>query len=206
MNKEPEEVTDDEQADVSFSQEWQQLQSDWQSYQPDIVKIKKRIQWVTWRMVGVLVLDVAVLVSYIPFLLFFILLEDSSLASKIWHVGMLPLLVYGVYWDFKLRLPLFKLEDESTKKILSFYMKRVKAGIKLGDVGFKFCLFLIALFILWVGAGFLFDLGEEKITELHFIVFGLVWIGAFAGIMYWYRHKKLKEAKHLSELWKDFLE
>ncbi len=186
--------------------EWQQLQSDWQSYQPDIAKIKKRIAWVTWRMVGVLVLDVLVLLSYIPFLVYVILPEDNSLAIKLWHYGMFPFLVYGVYWDFKLRLPLFKLEDQSTKNILAFYLKRVNAGIKLGDLGFKFCLLLVVLFVVWIGTSFAIDLGEEKLHRPSFIIMGIAWIGLFAGIMYWYRNKKTKELKRLTKLWKEFLE
>ncbi len=186
--------------------EWQQLQNDWQSYQPDMNKIKKRIAWVTWRMIGVLILDVIFLLSYIPFILYWAFPEEPSLAIQLWHYSMFPLLVYGVYWDFKLRLPLFRLENKSTKGILAFYLKRVIAGIKLGNLGYKFCIFLIVLFLVWVGASFYFDLGEEKIHKISFIIFGVCWIGLFAATMYWYKRKKQKELVRLQALWKAFLE
>ncbi len=188
------------------NQEWQRLQEDWQSYQPDIVKLKKRIAWVTWRMVAILMLDVVFLLGYIPFILYWFFYEEPSLAMKLWHYAMVPLIVYGVYWDFKLRLPLFKLENESTKGILGFYLKRVDAGIKLGDLGFKFCLFLVVLFVVWVGASFYFDLGEEKLQKASFIIFGTVLISLLGVIMYWYRNKKRKEFIRLQALWKEFLE
>ncbi len=203
MNKIPENNKDTLNHEVD---DWQQLQQDWQSYQPDIVKIKKRIAWVTWRMVAILAMDVLLLVLYIPFLMFETIQESTSLAEKIWHFGMFPLIVYGVYWDFKLRLPLFKLESESTKDILGFYLKRVKAGVQLGDLGYKFSLVLEVLFIVWVGGNWYFDLGEERLKELSFITFGICWFGLFAGIMYWYKLKKQKEVFHLTKLWKEFLE
>lgn len=186
--------------------EWQQLQNDWQSYHPDMVKIKKRITWVTWRMLAILILDVVFLLTYIPFVLFWVFPKEPSLAIKLWHYGMFPFLVYGVYWDFKLRLPLFKLENKSTKGILEFYLSRVNAGVKLGDLGYKFCLVLVVLFIIWIGANFYFELGDEKIQKVSFIVFGICWIGLFAVIMYWYKNKKKKEHIRLQALWKDFLD
>jgi hypothetical protein len=202
MNITPEDniETDDD------SNEWQELQHEWQSYQPDIVKIKKKIAWVTWRMIAILVIDVLLLIAFIPFLMFETMQESVSLAEKIWHFGMFPLFVYGVYWDFKLRLPLFKLESESTKDILAFYLKRVKAGIKLGELGYQFSLLLEVLFIVWLGANWYFDLGEERLKEIGFIVFGICWIGLFVGIMLWYKQKKEKELIRLTELWKEFLE
>jgi len=186
--------------------EWQQLQNDWQSYQPDIVKINKRIAWVTWRMFAVLALDAIVVLSYIPFLVYLTLYEDNSLAEIIWTYTMTPVLFYGVYWDFKLRLPLFKLDSESTKDILAFYLKRVKAGIRLGELGYKFSLFLIGAFSVWVSSSFYFDLGEEKLQKPSFIIFGIVWVSIMAGIMYWYKNKKQKEYFRLQKLWKEFLE
>lgn len=186
--------------------DWQQLQQDWQNYQPDIVKIKKRIAWVTWRMIAILAIDIIALLLFIPFLMFETMQESVSVAEKIWHFGMFPLFVYGVYWDFKLRLPLFKLESESTKDILGFYLKRVSAGIKLGNLGVKFSLLLEFLFMLWVAANWYFDLGEEKIKEVEFILFGLVWIALLAGIMFWYKVKKEREFIRLTKLWKEFLE
>ena len=186
--------------------DWQQLQSDWQSYQPDIAKIKRRIAWVTWRMIAILVIDVLVVVPYIPFLIFWVFDDGASLAEKIWHFGMLPLLLYGVYWDFKLRLPLFKLDNESTRGILECYLNRVKAGMSLGNVGYKFCLVLLVLFLAWVASSFYFELGEEKLQQPTFIIFGVVWISFFVAIMYWYRNKKQKEFKRLKSLWKEFLE
>ncbi len=186
--------------------DWQQLQNDWQSYQPDIAKIKRRIAWVTWRMVAVLVLDVLVVVTYVPFLIFWVFEDGASLAEKIWHFGMLPLLLYGVYWDFKLRLPLFKLDSESTRGILECYLKRVQAGVSLGNVGYKFSLLLLGLFLLWVASSFYFELGEDKLHQPTFITFGVLWIGFFAAILYWYRNKKQKELERLSALWKEFLE
>lgn len=186
--------------------EWQQLQSDWQSYQPDITKIKRRIQWVTWRMITILVLDVLVILTYVPFLIYWVFPEDSSLAEKIWHYGMFPLVVYGVYLDFKLRLPLFKLESESTKDILAFYLKRVNAGIMIGKWGYQFSLLLLVLFIIWVGASFYFDLGEKKLQRPQFIVYAILFISLFAITSYWYKNKKQKEASRLQALWKEFLE
>jgi len=194
-----------EQIDENI-EEWEQLKNDWQSYQPDIVKIKKRIAWVTWRMIAVLFLDVVVLITYVPFLIFWVFADGSSIAEKVWHFGLFPMLVYGVYWDFKLRLPLFKLDNESTKGILECYIKRVQAGIKLGDIGYKFSLLLVGFFVLWVASSFYFDLGEENLHKPEFIAFGIGWIGFIAGIMYWYRSKKQKEYLRLKELWKEFLE
>jgi hypothetical protein len=188
------------------NQEWQQLQEDWQSYQPDIAKIKKRIAWVTWRMIAILALDVVLLLGYIPFIVYWVFPEEPSFAIRLWHYAMAPLIVYGVYWDFKLRLPLFKLENESTKGILGFYLKRVDAGTKLGDLGYKFCLFVLVLFIVWVGASFYFELGEEKLQKASFIIFGVAWISLFGAIMYWYRNKKRKELVRLQALWKEFLD
>jgi hypothetical protein len=195
----------DEQFDNN-GDDWQQLQNDWQSYQPDIAKIKRRIAWVSWRMVAVLALDVLVVVTYIPFLIFWVFEDGVSLAEKIWHFGMLPLLLYGVYWDFKLRLPLFKLDSESTRGILECYLKRVSAGVSLGNLGYKFSLLLLGLFLLWVGSSFYFELGEEKLQQPVFITFGVLWIGFFAVILFWYRNKKQKELNKLTELWKEFLE
>lgn len=197
MSQEPQNHSNDE---------WQQLQNDWQSYQPDMVKIKKRIAWVTWRMIAILVLDVVFLLGYILFILYWSFPEEPSLAIQLWHYGMFPLIVYGVYWDFKLRLPLFKLENKSTRGILEFYLRRVNAGIKLGNLGYKFCVFLLALFLVWVGANFYFDLGEEKIQKISFIIFGVCWIGLFAATMFWYKRKKQKELVRLQALWKEFLE
>jgi len=186
--------------------EWKELQSDWQSYRPDIKKIKKRITWVTWRMIAVLVMDLLILFAYVPVGIFFVLIESQSLASKIWYLGMLPVLLYTVYWDFKLRLPLFKLDSESTKDILAFYLKRVSAGVRLGNFSIKFCLSLLVLYSLWIGASFYFDLGEEKLQKASFIFSGFVWIGCFTYISYWYRNRKAKELIRLNELWKGFLE
>ncbi len=195
----------DEQFDNN-GDDWQQLQNDWQSYQPDIAKIKRRIAWVTWRMVAVLVLDVLVVVTYIPFLIFWVFDDGASLAEKIWHFGMLPLSLYGVCWVFKLRLPLFKLDSESTRGILECYLRRVRAGVSLGNLGYKFSLLLLGLFLLWVGSSFYFELGEEKLQKPTFIVFGTLWISFFAVILLWYRNKKRKELVRLSALWKEFLE
>jgi len=192
--------------DDPMDDEWQQLQSDWQSYQPDIEKIKKRIAWVTWRMIAILALDVLVVLSYIPFLVYFVFLDDVSFAEKIWSYLMTPILFYGVYLDFKLRLPLFKLEGESTKDILAFYLKRVSAGVSLGDIGYKFSLLLLFMFAIWVSASFYFDLGEEKLQRPSFIIFGTAWISFFASIMYWYKNKKKKEFVRLQNLWKNFLD
>jgi len=186
--------------------EWQQLQNDWQSYQPDIAKIKKKIAWVTWRMIAVLALDVLVVITYIPFLIFYVFPEDNSIAMKAWHFAMFPVLMYGVYIDFKLRLPLFKLESQSTEAILRFYLKRVKAGIVLGQWGYRFSVLLLGLFVVWVVSNYLFEWGEAKLEKTSTIVFGMIWISFFAGIMHWYRIRKTKEAKRLQALWKEFLE
>ncbi|MBV1910738.1 MAG: hypothetical protein KUG78_15655 [Kangiellaceae bacterium] len=186
--------------------DWEQLQNDWQSFQPDIVKIKRRIEWVTWRMSFILFIDLVFLFGYVPFLIYFVLPESTSLAEKIWHIGMFPVFVYGVYWDFKLRLPLFRIDQESTQGILGSYLARVKAGITLGDIGFKFSLALVVLFLLWVGSSYYFELGEEKLQRPTFILFGVTFISSMAGIMYWYRVKKQKEYSKLKELWKEFLE
>ena len=50
MKNDIDEPREENSENNAFSEEWQQLQEDWQSYQPDIAKIKRRIQWVTWRM------------------------------------------------------------------------------------------------------------------------------------------------------------
>jgi len=190
----------------SNNDDWQKLQNDWQSYQPDIQKIKRRITWVTWRMIVVLGIDLIILLSYVPFVIFFVLPESKSLALKIWLIGMIPVIMYGIYWDFKLRLPLFKLESESTKDILAFYLKRVTAGVKLGNFSIKFCFSLLVFYSLWIASSFYFDLGEEKLHQLSFIIKGLVLFGCFIFGSYWYRNKKAKELVRLKALWKEFLE
>jgi hypothetical protein len=189
----------------SSNQEWQQLQDEWQNYQPDIAKIKKRIAWLTWRMIAILVIDVLAVIGYLPFLFLVVFTEESTVAMKVWHFAMLPLLAYGVYWDFKLRLPLFKLESESAMDILKFYLDRVRAGIKIGDIGFKFSLSLVVLFVIWVATSFFVDMGEEKLQQPSFIIFGISWMVLFAGIMHWYRNRKTKELERLKALWQDFL-
>lgn len=199
-------IEDNTTKDLPSDDEWLQLQNDWQSYQPDIVKIKKRITWVTWRMIAILALDVLVVVTFIPYLIYFTFFADSSLADKIWNYSITPVLFYGVYLDFKLRLPLFKLDGESTKDILAFYLKRVNAAVTLGDIGFKFSLVLLGMFGGLVILSFYLDLGEEKFEKLSFIVFGIAWIGFFAAIMYWYKIKKTKESHRLQKLWKEFLD
>jgi len=199
-------IDDNNTQEFSSDDDWLQLQTDWQSYQPDMVKIKKRITWVTWRMFAILALDVLVVVSFIPYLIYFTFYTDSSLADKIWNYSITPVLFYGVYLDFKLRLPLFKLDGESTKDILAFYLKRVNTAVSIGDIGFKFSLLLLGMFAGLVISSFFLELGEKKLQEFSFIVFGIVWIGFFTGIMYWYKVKKQKEACRLQKLWKEFLD
>ncbi len=190
----------------SDNEDWQQMQNDWQSYQPDIKKIKRRILWVTWRMIAILVLDVLILVTYIPFLIFWVIPANEALMIKIWHYAMFPLLIYGVFLDFKLRMPLLRIEGESTKGILGLYLERVKAGVKLGIWGFRFCFMLLVLFLTWIGVTLIVEPEIVLAHKLKNIIFGLVWIGLFAGGSYWYKNRKQEEEIRLTSLWKEYLE
>ena len=123
--------------------DWDELQSQWQSYQPDMQKIKSRINWVTWRMRLILLVDVIILVSYFPVIWF--LLEDRSVTRLeiVFHVLIGFALVYGVYLDFKIRLPIFRAQGDSTKDVLALYLARVKAGIRLANLTFYASIFLL---------------------------------------------------------------
>ena len=186
--------------------DWESLQSEWQAYEPDIQQIKKKISWVTWRMAAILVIDVVVVVSYFPFL--FIVLDnpENNWLVNSWHYLLGLLLIYGVYLDFKIRLPILRSQGDSAKEVLELYLKRTEAGIAIGRIGKNFSWFLLAAFVLWWLANFLFMPENHKVTRWQFGLFGVVWISAFVFICRWYELKKRKEFKKLSELWREYLD
>lgn len=186
--------------------DWEKLQSQWQSYEPDIQSIKKKINWVTWRMYLILTMDVLVVLTYFPFLYYVALKSDSSWVANSWHYFMGVVLLYGVYLDFKIRLPILKNNAKTTKEVLELFINRVKAGINLAWWGKVFCFGLIGFFWLWIAANFLIENGDPKIGNFTFLTFGTIWIGGFSLVFIWYEKKKRKELKKLTILWKDYLE
>jgi hypothetical protein len=188
------------------NQEWMQLQKDWQSFQPDINKINKKISWVTWRMISILVLDVITILAYIPFLIVWVVPAETSLIYKLWPYLMLPIGIYGVYLDFKLRIPLFKLEKGSSKDILSAYLKFVRTGVLVGLWGGRFSLGLLAWFIFWALAVHFLD--PENAKRLSIILLaGVTSVLVLTSLaMYWYKAKKAKEAQNILALWREYLE
>ena len=113
--------------------------------------------------------------------------------------------IYGVYLDFKLRIPIFRLQSESTKDVLKLYLNRTKVGIQLGVICKFFLYGLLVSFWIWVAAIQYFFPEEPKYSEWQFIVFGSVWISLFIPVAVWYQRKKQREYDELSELWKEYL-
>ena len=186
--------------------DWDKLQAEWQTYQPDVQQIKKKINWVTLRMIAVLFLDLVVLLGYFPFLFYFIDIETFSWVENSWHVFIGILLVYGVYLDFKIRLPLIRMEGESTKDVLALYLKRTRAGIVIGRYGRYFSWLLLAGFIIWFAANLLLVEQPAKEFKWQFAVFGVVWITGSALICRWYENKKKKEYDKLKALWREYVD
>jgi len=186
--------------------DWEKLQSEWQAYEPDIQKIKKKINWVTWRMYFILAMDVLMILAYIPFVYYFAYQSDESWIANSWHYFMGVVLIYGVYLDFKIRFPILRNNASSTKEVLELFINRVKAGINLGWWGKVFCFGMLGFFWLWVAGNTFLENGDAKIGDLGFFIFGTVWIGFFSLIFIWYERKKRKELTELEELWKDYLE
>ena len=186
--------------------DWEDLQSEWQSYQPDVQKIKKKINWVTWRMGLILVFDVVALVGYVPFLIYVVKIEQNSWLINSWHIMLGLLLIYGVYLDFKIRLPILRSQGESTKEVLELYLKRTEAGVTVGRLGKKFSWVLLIAFVLWFAANWIWTPDNPKATSWEFGLFGTVWISVFVFISHWYEGKKQKEFDKLNKLWKDYID
>ncbi|MCW8877787.1 MAG: hypothetical protein OQJ89_16210 [Kangiellaceae bacterium] len=186
--------------------EWDDLQNDWQSYQPDIQKLKKKINWVTWRMYLILVMDVVILIAYFPFVYFITVDSDRSWLLNSWHYLMAPFLLYGVYMDFKIRLPILRNEGNSTRDVLELYLKRIEAGERIGRLGKIFCWLMLAAFWIWVAANAMLEAGDEKVVQSGFMIFGTLWIGGIMLICIWYERKKRREYKELKPLWQDYLD
>ena len=186
--------------------DWDKLQSEWQAYEPDIQKIKKKINWVTWRMYFILAMDVLILVSYFPFVYYMAYDFEAGFWANSWHYFMGVFLAYGVYLDFKIRLPILRNSAKSTKEVLSLFIERVNAGVYLGWVGKIFCYVMILFFWIWVGANAYLEEGDSKVGNLGFFIFGTVWIASLSLIFIWYERKKRKELKELKSLWKDYLD
>jgi hypothetical protein len=186
--------------------DWETLQTEWQAYQPDIQQIKKKVSWVTWRMGAVLLIDVVILLAYIPFLIYFVASDESGWIVDGWHYFIGLLLVYGVYLDFKIRLPIFRSQGDSTKAVLELYLKRTEAGIAIGRIGKNFSWVLLVAFSLWWLANFFLFPENEKIARWQFGLFGIVWISAFVIMCRWYQQRKEKEFIKLKALWRDYLD
>ena len=195
--------TNQEDRDI---QEWAQLQNDWQSFQPDLKKINKKISWVTWRMISILIFDVIAILAYIPFLIIWVIPAETSLIYKLWPYLMLPIAIYGVYLDFKLRIPLFKLDKGSSKDILGAYLKFVETGVLVGLWGARFSLGLLVWFLFWMLAVHFFDHENAKRLSVSLVVGAISAFILLSVIMYWYRAKKVKEAKNLLALWSEYIE
>ncbi len=190
---------------VGDSDEWLQLQQDWQTYQPDIERIKKKIAWVTWRMVFILALDVLIMIAYVPFLFYWVIPTDAPLIYKIWSYAMLPIGVFGVFLDFRLRLPVLRLEEGSTQDILKSYLKLVEAGVQVGLWSYRITLALLILFLIWTGV-IHYSIPPEEILLKPALFYSIsVTLAIVVAIMYWYSRKKLKEQQNLTALWKEFI-
>lgn len=185
--------------------EWLQLQQDWQAYQPDIVGIKKKIAWVTWRMISILVIDVLGMMLYVPYVVFWVAPNDAPLVYKLLSYAVIPLGFLGVFIDFKLRLPVLRLDRGSTRDVLKSYLKLVQAGVRIGLWGYRSVLVMLFLFIIWVIAVHYSTPNNEILVdpERLFLVFILLVITAAA--MFWYMRKKAKEEQKLSALWKEYI-
>jgi len=195
----------DEQRDNN-SEDWRQLQKDWQNFEPDLKKINKKISWVTWRMISILVLDVIIMLAYIPFLIVWVIPSEASFIYKLWPYLMLPLGIYGTYLDFKLRLPLFRLDKGSSKEILSAYLRFVQAGVLVGLWGFRFLFALLVLFVAWAFAVHYLDPESAKQLPIHLVASVASTVALSSAVMYWYKNKKTKESQNLLDLWQEFIE
>ncbi len=185
---------------------WEALQSQWQSYQPDMQKIKKKINWVTWRMGAILLVDVLFVLAYFPFLYYRLVENQEDWLLNSWDLLIGCLVVYGVYIDFKIRLPIFRAQGESTRDVLALYFNRVKAGVELGRFCKNFSFMLLAAFLLLVGVNQVYPSANPRISEPGFIVFGILWISGFVVLSIWYQKKKQKEHDNLKKLWQEYLE
>ncbi|TQV75081.1 hypothetical protein FLL45_09065 [Aliikangiella marina] len=186
--------------------DWDKLQAEWQTYQPDIQQIKKKINWVTLRMIAVLAIDVVVLVGYFPFIYYFLDFSMDNWIENSWHGVIGILLFIGVYLDFKIRLPILRMSGESTKEILAFYLKRTRAGVVIGRYGAGFSWLLLAIFTVWFAANLFLVAQPAKEFNWMFAAFGIVWISGAALLCHWYASKKQKEYLKLKQLWRDFID
>ena len=177
--------------------DWQDLQNEWQSYQPDVKKIQRKINWVTWRMVILLVLEVLLVTAYVVFVYYSVNYLETSSTVNLWNFFVGILAVFGLYLDFKLRLPVFRQQGSSTKDILGLYLKRTHMGISLGQWSKIFSWILLISFNAWIVINYLYFPEETRLSSLGFIVFGNIWISGFLLVCYWYKNKKQKEYQKL---------
>lgn len=185
--------------------DWEDLQAEWQAYQPDMQKIQKKISWVTWRMRLVLLIDVIFLVCYGYFTVYFVNQYPEDWLQNTWFIVILILSTYAVYWDFKIRLPIFHPQDDSTQAILRFYLNRTKAGIRLGKFGCNFCAVMLLAFWILTSVNYFYVTGNDKLLDPYFLVFGNVWILMFIFFYWQYKRKKQKEYNRLVSLWQEYL-
>lgn len=185
--------------------DWRDLQNEWQAYQPDVKKIQKKINWVTWRMIFLLFTEVILVLAYLGYLYHSANSQQNSSSVDIWNYFIGILAVVGLYLDFKLRLPVFRQQGSSTKDILGLYLMRTNMGISLGQWSKLFSWLLLMSFNLWVTINYLYFPEEPRISSIGFILFGNIWIGGFLLICYWYKNKKQMEYEKLKKLWQDYL-
>jgi hypothetical protein len=189
-----------------FDKSWQKLQSDWQSYQPDVKKIKQKISWVTWRMIALLTLDVIALIVYTVFLYLEIYQKNENWLVAIWFYLMGIAVLYGVYIDFKLRIPVFRLQGNSSQDVLNLYLKRTQVGVRLGQI----CQYVFAALLIcfWLWRYLILEyLPEDNIYNRKDITLSVsLWIVFCIVACYWYKNKKAKELQHLRQLWQGFVD
>lgn len=185
--------------------DWQDLQNEWQAYLPDVKKIQKKINWVTWRMTFLLVAEVIFVIAYLFYLYHLANEQQNSSSFNIWSYFIGILAVIGLYLDFKLRLPVFRQQGDSTKEILGLYLKRTEMGISLGQWSKLFSWILLISFNLWVMINYFYFPEEVRLSSVSFILFGNTWIGCFLLVCYWYKKKKEAEHEKLKLLWQDYL-
>ncbi len=185
--------------------DWQDLQQAWQSYQPDMKLIKKKINWVTWRMIFVLTIEVIFVAGYFGFLVYSANYKQNSLSVDVWNYFIGLFAVVGLFIDFKLRLPLMRLQGDTTKDILNLYLQRTHMGISLGLWCKYFSWLLLVSFNLWVMMSYLYFPEQVRLYRAEFILFGNVFISGSVLASYWYQHKKHKEYLKLKDLWQDYL-
>ncbi|MGX5173135.1 hypothetical protein ACUR5C_03800 [Aliikangiella sp. IMCC44653] len=186
--------------------DWETLASEWQAYQPDMRKINRKTNWVTYRMIAILALDLVILLAYFPFVYYLVILEGANTLEIIWHCVMGVFIVVGVFLDFKIRLPIIKSQGKTTKDILNLYLQRVKAGILIGKIGWQFCLAVLVVFFLWLGLDLIFNLEASHQDNIAVVtLFVCVWLGGIGGLSAWYQKKKQAEYLRLEALWKDLI-